>query len=105
MRDGRSGKARDVPRRIQNESRCAAARTGAAWLVCPALPATRPGRPLRGHAGEMMGEGSLLTILTVIAAIQTPLSGFVLLILNDLRSRLAHLERQHMEFGRKGEPL
>jgi len=44
-------------------------------------------------------DASVPYILGILGLMQ----GAVLFIVNDLRSRLAHLERQHMDFGRKGE--
>lgn len=44
----------------------------------------------------MDGHALLLGVLGLMQAA-------VLYIVNDLRSRVAHLERQHMDFGRKGE--
>lgn len=43
-----------------------------------------------------MDSQGLLTLLAVLAAIQTPVSGLALWVLNDLRSRVAHLEQLQM---------
>lgn len=43
-----------------------------------------------------MESGSLMLVLAVIAAIQTPVSGLVLWVLSDLRARVARLEQLAM---------